>query len=87
MATQQIANLSYGNVVRVRVPILALIIKESEGVLMIIIYDVLFGCINIVFQLTFFEIIFSKSSETVYEESKDMLAFPYLAIPTRHEVT
>lgn len=54
---------------------------------MIIIYDVLFGCINIVFQLAFFEIIFPKSSATVYEESKDMLAFSYLAIPTRHEVT
>ncbi len=56
---------------------------------MIVIYDVLFGYVNIVFQLVFFEIIFlfSKSIEAVYEGCKAMLAFSYLAIPTRHEVT
>ena len=54
---------------------------------MIIMYDALFGYVNIVFQLTFFMILVTKSSEAVYEGCKNMLAFSYLAIPTRHEVT
>lgn len=41
----------------------------------------------IVFQLALWIGIVSKSSEAVNEEIKDMLAFSYLAIPTRHEVT
>lgn len=54
---------------------------------MIIMYDALFGYVNIVFQLTFFMILVTKSSEAVYEGCKNMLAFSYLAIPARHEVT
>ena len=54
---------------------------------MIIIYDALFGYVNIVFQLAFFMILVTKSSEAVYKGCKNMLAFSYLAIPTRHEVT
>lgn len=42
----------------------------------------------IIFQLAIFGIgIVSKSSEAVYEEIKNMLAFSYLAVPTRHEVS
>lgn len=41
----------------------------------------------IVFQLALWIGIVSKSSEAVSEEVKDMLAFSYLAIPTRHEVS
>lgn len=54
---------------------------------MIIQYDALVGCVNIiVFQLTIFGIVLiSKSSKAVYEECKNMLAFSYLANPTRHE--
>ena len=55
---------------------------ESEGVLMII---TAYGII--VFQLVLWIGIVSKSSKAVYKESKDMLAFSYLAIPTRHEVS
>ena len=56
---------------------------------MIVTYDALVGCINIiVFQLAIFGIILvAKSSEAVHEECKDMLAFSVLAIPTRHEVS
>ena len=56
---------------------------------MIITYDALVGCVNIiVFQLAIFEIVSAtKSSEAVHEECRDMLAFSVLAIPTRHEVT
>lgn len=62
---------------------------ESEGVLMIVTYDALVGCVNIiVFQLAIFGIVsVTKSSEAVHEECKYMLAFSVLAIPTRHEVT
>lgn len=55
---------------------------------MIITYDALVGCVNIiVFQLTFWIGIATKSSEAVREECKNMLAFSVLAIPTRHEVS
>lgn len=56
---------------------------------MIVIYDALDGCISIiVFQLAFCGIVSAtKSSEAVYEDCKDMLAFSVLANPTRHEVT
>lgn len=40
----------------------------------------------IVFQLVLWIGVTTKSSKAVYEECKDMLAFSYLAIPTRHEV-
>lgn len=61
---------------------------ESEGVLMIIAYDALFGYVNIiVFQLANRIALASKSSEAVYEESKNMFAFSYPAIPTRHTVS
>lgn len=40
----------------------------------------------IVFQLMERIAIVKKSSIEVNEESKNMLAFSYLAIPTRHEV-
>lgn len=56
---------------------------------MIITYDVIFGYVNIiVFQLAFCGIVIvTKSSEAVYEGCRNMLAFSYLAIPTRHEVS
>lgn len=56
---------------------------------MIITYDALVGCVNIiVFQLAIFGIVLvTKSSETVHEGCKNMLAFSVLAIPTRHEVS
>ena len=58
---------------------------------MIITFDSIFGYANaniIVFQLAVFEIVLAtKSSEAVHEGCKNMLAFSYLAIPTRHEVT
>lgn len=62
---------------------------ESEGVLMIITYDALVGCVNIiVFQLAICgSVLATKSSEAVYEECKNMLAFSVLANPTRHEVS
>ena len=41
----------------------------------------------IVFQLVLWIGVVTKSSEAVNEENKNMLAFSYLAIPTRHEVT
>lgn len=56
-------------------------LAESEGVLMIITeYGI------IVFQLMERIAIVKKSSIEVNEESKNMLAFSYLVIPTRHEV-
>ena len=62
--------------------------SESEGVLMIILYSIILGCVDmIVFQLTERIALASKSSEAVYEGlPSDMLAFSYLAIPTRHTV-
>ena len=86
MVLERIANASVRNGLQVRILHLALINKESEGVLMIIIYDSLFGYVNIVFQLAFFLVISTKSSEEVYEGLKNMLGFSYLAIPTRHTV-
>ena len=54
---------------------------------MIITYDVMFGYVNtIIFQLLLWIGAVTKSCEAVYEEYKNMLAFSYLAIPTRHEV-
>lgn len=55
---------------------------------MIVLYNAIFGYIGtVVFQLISERIaIATKSSEAVYEGAKDMLAFSYLAIPTRHEV-
>ena len=54
---------------------------------MIIVYNVLLGNTElIIFQLLLWIGIVTKSSEAVYEECKNMLAFSYLAIPTRHEV-
>ena len=60
-------------------------IHESEEALMIIINDVLFGIVGIIFQLTEWIAIVTKSSEEV-SDCNDMLGFSYLAIPTRHEV-
>lgn len=55
---------------------------------MIVLYDSILGCTKIIFQLTFILLVaLSKSCEAVYEESKNMLAFSCIAIPTRHEVT
>lgn len=54
---------------------------------MIVLNDAIFGNIGIiVFQLTGWIALIEKSLTRVYEESKNMLAFSYLAIPTRHEV-
>lgn len=55
---------------------------------MIIVYNALFGNTKlIIFQLLLWVGALTKSSEAVYEECKNMLAFSYLAIPTRHEVS
>ena len=56
---------------------------------MIITYDALVGCVNIiVFQLAIFGIVMIKSSGNIAKVlCKNMLAFSVLAIPTRHEVT
>lgn len=40
----------------------------------------------IVFHLTERIAVAAKARKAVYEGAKDMLAFSYLAIPTRHEV-
>lgn len=54
---------------------------------MIVVNDAIFGNIRIiVFQLTEWIANIKKSSKEVYEGSKNMLAFSYLAIPTRHEI-
>lgn len=52
---------------------------------MIIIQDVIFGIAGIIFQLTEWIAIVTKSSEAV-RWCNDMLGFSYLALPTRHEV-
>lgn len=52
---------------------------------MIIIQDVIFGIVGIIFQLTEWIAIVTKSSEAV-SDCNDMLGFSYLAIPARHEV-
>ena len=54
---------------------------------MIVSYNALFGYVNIVFQLAFFMVLVTKSSEAAYDGWKNMLAFSVLSIPTRHEVT
>ena len=41
----------------------------------------------IVFQLILWIGVILKSSKAICEESKNMLAFSYLAIPARHEVS
>lgn len=65
------------------IPIVGLIKKESEGVLMIILYD--FGFIEmIVFHLISFLIVSAKSRKSVYEGWKFTSGFSYLAVPTRH---
>lgn len=54
---------------------------------MIVLFDAILGNIGIiVFQLTGWIALIEKSLTRVYEESKNMLAFSYLAILTRHEV-
>lgn len=62
-------------------------ISESEGVLMIISYSPIFGVTDIIiFQPTELIAIFEKSIKAVLRLHKNMLGFPYLANPTRHEV-
>ena len=57
---------------------------------MIITFDSIFGYANaniIVFQLAFFKIVLIKNwGNAAKVLCKNMLAFSYLAIPTRHEV-
>ena len=54
---------------------------------MIVSYNVLFDYVNIGFQLAFFSIVISKCSGNIAKMlCKNMLAFSYIAIPTRHEV-
>ena len=61
---------------------------ESEGVLMIIQYDAVFGYISvIIFQLKELIAVFEKPMKSVLRKCIDMLGFSYLAIPTRHEVS
>ena len=60
---------------------------ESEGVLMIIQYDAVFGYISvIIFQLKELIAVFEKPMKSVLRKCIDMLGFSHLAIPTRHEV-
>lgn len=60
---------------------------ESEGVLMIIAYNAVFGYANIiVFQLAGRIAITEKSMKSVSRKCVDMLGFSYNAIPTRHTV-
>lgn len=62
---------------------------ESEGVLMTIMYNFMFGHgAMLVFHLVEWIGRLTKSSEAVETgESKDRLVFAVSAIPTRHEVT
>lgn len=54
---------------------------------MIILYNAIFACgIMIIFQLTERIALTAKSCEAVSKVRRDMLAFAYSALPTRHEV-
>lgn len=54
---------------------------------MIIIHDVLFGIIGIIFQLTeWIAIVAERQRSDKKINRNDMLGFSYHAIPTRHEV-
>lgn len=58
---------------------------ESEGALMIIIHDALFGIVGIIFQLTEWIAIVAALQRSD-KNRNDMLGFSYHEIPTRHEV-
>ena len=55
---------------------------------MIVLHNVIFGYVNmIIFQLTERIALVTKSCKAVSEVRRDMLAFAYSALPTRHEVS
>lgn len=55
---------------------------------MIALHNSIFGYIRIiVFQLALWIGIMKFNGDTCYECMADMLAFSYMAVPTRHEVT
>lgn len=55
---------------------------------MIVVHDAIFGYVNmIIFQLTERIALVAKSCKAVSEVRRDMLAFAYSALPTRHEVS
>ena len=64
--------------------------RESEGVLMVILYDAIFGYICTVFQLTerIACMILKKHIRHEYEDGSNCaLGFSYTALSSRHEVT
>lgn len=62
---------------------------ESEGVLMIVLHDVIFGCIGtIVFQLTGWIVLFEKSAKTAIvsaEQNRGMYGLAYPSLRGRHD--
>lgn len=63
-------------------------IQGSEGVLMIVLYNSIFGYIGtIVFQLTLRIENILNIGKSCYGAQADMLAFSYSAVPSRHEVS
>lgn len=63
-------------------------IQESEGVLMIILHNSIFGYIRIiVFQLALWVGIILNVGKSCYGAQANMLAFSYSAVPSRHEVS
>lgn len=63
-------------------------IQGSEGVLMIVFHNSIFGYIGtIVFQLALWVEIILNVGASCYGAKANMLAFSYSAIPSMHEVT
>lgn len=62
--------------------------RESEGVLMIVFHNSIFGYIGtIVFQLALWVGIIKTVGKSCCGAKANMLAFSYSAVPSRHEVT
>ena len=63
-------------------------IQESEGVLMIVLHNSIFGYIKIiVFQLALWIGIIMSVGKSCCEAKVNMLAFSYSAVPSRHDVS
>lgn len=63
-------------------------IQESEGVLMIVLHNSIFGYIGIiVFQLALWIKKIMNVGKSCCGAQADMLAFSYSAVPSRHEVS
>ena len=63
-------------------------IQESEGVLMIVLHNSIFGYIGIiVFQLALWVGIILNVRKSCYGAKANMLAFSYSAVLSRHEVS